>query len=167
MSFDYHVDRQETAFDARLKKVKLDLPTADDAAFENASAEQIKDLFNKAARSEQEKLDSIRSQQDGNTFCELFPEYMDTGKNARHLRAHCTALGIAYPTLADLETAYYALRSVNLLEINQQELARQEAKGTKERADEIRRTAFDEAEAYTMPLEEVRRRAGGSGGGWY
>jgi tRNA A58 N-methylase Trm61 len=158
--FDRQVPRATNSFDARVAKAKLGLPATDlDAEFENLSAEQIKKLVERAARSDKQNADSARSQEAGNVFVELHPEFVDTQKNAKQVRAHCTAMGIAYPTLDDLERAYEALKSVGLVDLNQKELIAQQQRATKEAANGVRENQFDEADAYTLPLEEVRRRA--------
>lgn len=165
MSFDYHVARQETGFDSRLRKVK-DGEALDENNLEERSAEQIRADFNVLARTNAEQAAIEQSRRDADVFVKLHPEWMDTGRNARILLAFCQAQGISHPTLVDMDRFFPALVAYNLIELNQRELAKQEDSSAAARAKKIREEAFDEAEAYTMPLEEVRRRAGGSGGNW-
>ena len=166
-NFDYHVERKTTAFDERARKV-LNGEALNETSIEEMSAETIHKLFKQAALSNQEMQEAARSKADGDTFTKLFPEYMDTGKNARQFRAFCKATyGTDYPTLRQMETAFNALSENNLIELNPREVARQADSATTERANTIREEAFDEETAMSLPLEEVRRRAGGSGGGWY
>jgi hypothetical protein len=156
---------QETEFDARLKKLHDGQPLTTDEDFEiianNLSADQIKTLFNKASRNDQEKAAALRSKQDADTFVKLHPEFMDTGKNGRTLRAHCmTAFGTTYPTLEQWEAGFQVLAANKLVEINQEELARQADEATTSRAAQIKSEAFNGDDEYAdLDLDEVRRRA--------
>jgi hypothetical protein len=159
MNWDRHVQRTADPFDIRCRQAKLGVRDPKDDSFDNLPAEEIKKLFERAAQSDQDQLDSLSCQEAGNVFCELHPEFKDTEKNAKTMRAHFTALGIAYPTLDDHERGYIALKSVGLVDLDQKELNNQQQRATKATADGVRQNQFDESEAYSLPLEEVRRRA--------
>jgi hypothetical protein len=161
----YHMPVQETEFDARLKKLHDGQPLTTDEDFEtianNLSADQIKTLFNKASRNDQEKADAQRSKADADAFVKLHPEFLDTGKNGRTLRAHCmTAFGTAYPTLEQWEAGFQALAANKLVDINQAELDRQADAAATSRAAQVKSEAFNGDDEYTdLDLDEIRRRA--------
>jgi hypothetical protein len=160
----YFVNRQETSFDARARKILNGEPITSDEDFEqlaeSLSPDQIKVLFEKGNRSEQEKADQQRSREDADAFIKLHPEVRDTTKNAHQLRAHTmSAFGTAHPSLQQLEAAYPALRANGLLDINQAELARQADTASTSRANTIREEAFDEATCDGLDLDEIKRRA--------
>jgi hypothetical protein len=161
----YNMPAQDSEFDARLKKLHDGQPLTTDEDFEtianNLSADQIKTLFNKASRNDQEKADALRSKQDADAFVKLRPEFMDTGKNGRILRAHCmTAFGTAHPTLEQWDAGFQALAANNLLELDKAELARQADAATTSRAAQVKSEAFNGDDEYSdLDLDEIRRRA--------
>lgn len=100
------------------------------------------------------------------TFFELHPEYVDCQENTTPMVSFMRARGIKAPTLSDLHDAYDTLRNSGLLRLNQTVIQKQRKGEIADRAKEIeaQRTLPDEYESYSMPLEEVRRRA--TTGGW-
>jgi len=163
-NYDYFVPREQTAFDAGVKKALNGEKLVNDDDFEtlaaNLSPAQIKVLFDKASKSDQEKAEAQRSREDCDAFIKLRPEIRDTEQNAYQLRAHCmSAFGTPYPTVEMLEAAYQSLRANNLLAINEVELAKQANARATSRAKTIREEAFNEDDAYGLDLDEVRRRA--------
>jgi len=163
-NYDYFVPREQTAFDVGVKKALNGEQLTSDEDFDtlaqNLSPEQIKALFEKAGRSDQEKEDQQRAREDADAFIKLHPEIRDTTQNAYQLRAHCmSAFNTPYPTVEMLEAANQSLRANNLLSLNEVELAKQANARATSRAKTIREEAFNEDDAYGLDLEEVRRRA--------
>jgi hypothetical protein len=165
MSFDYHVARQDTAFDARLRKVKNGESVAEDATFDELPADKIKELFAKAAQSDQQKADAAMSRGEMDVWIKTHPEYRDHAANAKQLLNQVrTMFSTVTPSLQQAEAAYDALRDTDLLDINQAELARQKDRSDAQRAKEIQDAGGvyvhghpSEQEMYEMPLEDLRR----------
>jgi hypothetical protein len=158
---EYFFPRQESSFDAGVRKALNGQPLTSDADFEqiaaNLSAEQCKTLFDKASRSDKEKADQQRARENADAFIKLRPEVRDTTQNAYQLRAHCmSAFGTPYPSLEMLDKAYQSLRANNLLDLNKAELGRQADAAATSRAKSIREEAFDEASCDGMDLEQIR-----------
>lgn len=167
MSFSpsYYVNSQETAFDARLKKVKTGADLAEDATWDNAPAEVIRAQFERLAKTEQEKQTQQASASDMDIWVKTHPEFRDTPLNARQLLNQTRSLfGTTSPTLEQAEAAYESLQGTGLLDINQAELARQKDKRDTQRAKEINDAGGiyaanhpSESEMYSMDMDELRR----------
>lgn len=160
---NYFALRPESSFDQGVRKaLKGEALTSDedfDTLAQNLSAEQIKVLFGKAARSDQEKQAQAESLENAATFVELHPEYLKTPANSALMQHELATMGIENPTVQDLERAYEQLRASNFLKLSQTELSRQQKAAAQDRANTIRNEAFNEEDAYGLDLDEVRRRA--------
>jgi hypothetical protein len=155
-------------FDVRTRKIMNGEQIVDDATLESvletASPEQLRKLYNKVALSDQQKADMERSRLDANTFVKLHPEFYDTKENAHQVRTHAMiAFDTPHPDLAQLEAAYQACVVNGLVTLDQAELAKQADRDAASRAKLNKSMAFNEDDAYALPLEEVRHRANG---GW-
>jgi hypothetical protein len=150
----------------RLEAMRRAVPTEDEAAFDDLPAEKIKELFARAAKSEQEKADLAMSGIDLQTFFELNPAYVDCQQNTTPIVSFLRARGIKAPTLSDMQDAYDSLKAAGLLVLNQAVLQKQRKGEIADRAKEIEaaRALPDDDELYSLLLEEVRRRA--TTGGW-
>jgi len=164
----YFVPRQETSLDAGVRKSLNGEPLVTDEDFEtltqNLSADQIKVLFEKGNRSEQQKFAEAESLQNAATWVELHPEYIKNPANSALMQHQLKTNGIDNPTVQDLEVAYGQLKSSNFLKLNQAELARQQKAAAQDRAANIKADGgvfpeWDEEGAYGLDLEEVKRRA--------
>jgi len=165
---EYFVPRPESSLDAGVRKALNGQPLTSDEDFDtlaaNLSPEQIKVLFNKAARSEQQKAADVESRQNSDTWCQLHSEYVDNPANAALMNHQLRTMGIENPTVQDLELAYEQLKFSGFLKLNQAELARQQKAAAQDRANGIREQGgvfpqFNESEAEGLDLEEVRRLA--------
>lgn len=113
-----------------------------------------------AAINERENL--VTSESEIDAFKARHPEYEDDGDkgvwNGQVMRANLRARGIVNPRYEDLRESFAQLKADNQLHlkpgvVRQQEQARVEARVSKQSPD------FDEAEAYSIPLEELEMRA--------
>jgi hypothetical protein len=81
-----------------------------------------------------------------------------------------TVYGVDVPTFEQLEECYFTLRTAGVLNLNRAAVARESAQDIAEKADRLiaQRKAgeFDEEAAYTMSLEDLRKRGGSVGGSW-
>src|SRR6185437_14433920 len=105
--------------------------------------------------------DRARSNADVTVWLNQHPEYINNDHN-RTLMEH--QMGVKNPNFQDLEVAYQQLRSSDLLQLDQAEVVKQEAKAGKERARQVRTTAYTEAELEAMPLDQLRNVCNGSMG---
>lgn len=151
----------------RLEAMRRNVPTDEEAAFEALPAEKVREHIERAMQSEKEKTELFMSSIDLQTFFELHPEYKDCQENSSPMVSFLRAKGIPRPTLSDLEDAYNNLRAAGLLQLNRAAIQKQQKAEIQQRARGIedQRTLPDEDELYSMPLEEIRRRA--TPGGWY
>lgn len=132
------------------------------------SPSEVKAYFEQEALSNQEREARAHSQACADGFSQIHPEYIDNDRNAATLTHACGLLGIKNPNLIQLEEVYEKCRAQGLLELNHKVLNEQFAKSTRTYAEDLKAatTLPSEEELYSMPLEEIRRRAGG-GGGWF
>jgi hypothetical protein len=173
----YHVNRQETAFDERLKKVKKGEELAENATWDNAPAEVIRAQFERLVKTDQQRADAAASKQLCDVWVKTKPEFIDHPLNGRQLINQVrTMYGTSTPTLEMLETAYRDLLPTGLLDIDKAELARQKDLSDTQRAKEIKDAGGvyvhnhpSEEEMYSMDMEQLRmlgnntNNAGGRG----
>src|SRR6185437_1359517 len=105
--------------------------------------------------------DRVRSNADITVWLNLHPEYINNDHNKK-LILH--QIGHANPTFQEMDVAYQQLRASDLLQLDQAEVVKQEAKAGKERARQIRTTPYTEAELEAMPLDQLRSVCNGSMG---
>jgi hypothetical protein len=134
--------------------------------FEKLPAETIKQLFNRAIASEEEKQAYDQFQANQKTFRHMYPAYTDNDHNAKLMQHNWRlAFGVEYPTLEQMEESFFALRASGVLTINQKAAAKEDAAAQAVRADEIiatrKASEFNEEAAYEMDLDELRLRANG------
>jgi len=154
----YSMEQKPTTFDASIRK-SLNGEPANESNPEERSPAKIREEFNLLARTDAEQAALLQTEKDADAFVKLHPEWKDTGKNARILLAFCAAQGISYPTLEDMDRVFPALVKHNLVELDERELARQADATAEARAKEFRAQAFNEEEAYSIPMEELKARA--------
>lgn len=134
------------------------------------SPAELRDFINSEAMSNQEREARAHSQACADGFSQIHPEYVDNDRNAATLTHACGLLGIKNPNLVQLEEVFERCKAQGLLELNQKVLNEQFAHNTRTYAEDLKAatTVPSEDELYQMPMEELRRRAGGgSGGGWF
>jgi hypothetical protein len=134
------------------------------------SPSEIRDFIQAEAMTNQERDARAHSQACADGFAQLHPEYVDNKRNAETMKHAFGLLGIVNPNLNQMEEVYEKCKAQGLLELNQKVLNEQYAQSTRTYAEDLKAaTAMPtEEELYSMPLEEVRRRAGGGsvGGRW-
>ncbi len=123
-------------------------------------------LAERAIAADAEKAAADQFQKDQKTFCVMYPSYKNNDHNAQLMKHHWTnALGVAIPTLEQLEESFFALRESGVLQLDAKQVAKEDQEATLRRAAEIREkreaNAFDEDAAYSMPFLELEKRARG------
>ena len=157
MSWNYHVPYQDTFEDRRPR-------TKEDAAFDKLDAQGVRNVVERAMLGEEEKARIEQFHKDEQTFRVMYPAYKDSQHNAHAMKHHWeNVLGVAIPTLTQMEDSFFELRNSGVIQLNQQAVAKENQEQILRRAAEIRETReameFNEESAYTLPLEEVERRA--------
>ena len=132
------------------------------------SPSEIRDFINDEAMSNQERSARAHSQACADGFAQTHPEYVDNKRNAETMKHACALLGIVNPNLNQMEEVYGRCKAEGLLELNQKVLNEQYALSTRTYAEDLKAANAmpTEEELYALPLEEIRRRAGGGVGGW-
>ena len=130
-------------------------------------------LAQRAAASTQEIADTEQFIKDEATFRTMYPAYKDSQHNAKLMKYHWeNVLGTTIPTLEQIEDSFFTLRENGVLQLDAKAVAKENQEQILRRAAELREAreaaAFNEADAYTMPLEQLRARANREAGvqGW-
>jgi hypothetical protein len=136
----------------------------EDAFLDKLDAAGARRLAELAIASEEDKEAAMRFSKDEATFRVMYPAYRDTTQNAKAMKLYWEeVLGVAVPSLVQMEESFFELRRRDALQLDAKAVAKENERDILQRAAEIREAreanAFDEAEAYTMPLQEVERRA--------
>jgi len=141
--------------------------TPAEKAFEQLDANGVKWLFDRAMASEEEKqaADAFHTTTVP-LFCKMYPAYVDSAHNMKLMKHHWeTAFGTKVPSLVQLEESFFELRNAGVLTLNAKAVAKEDAARIAQHHDELiaarKESEFDEAAAYTMPMEELERRARG------
>jgi hypothetical protein len=147
--------------------------TPEEEALENMSADEIRPILENYARGEAAIIKRTETQADIAMFLAGHPELPDTDHNAWEIRQALELLGVdaSTATLDEFEEIYARLRQTDRLQLNKKIVAEQAAAANKSKhAAYLQRQqsqAFNEEDAYSMSMEELRRKAGGTGGGWF
>jgi hypothetical protein len=121
-------------------------------------------LAQRAIATENERAAADQFQMDEKTFRKMYPAYADSEHNMKAMKHHWeSVLGVTIPTLEQIEDSFFSLRASGVPELNAKAVARENEEAILRRAAEIREKreamAFDEADADSMPFEELERRA--------
>lgn len=136
--------------------------SAEEKAFDSLPADEALNLLREAERAAQQQIDSAAVQDAADAWLLLRPEWHDSTRNGKLMRAQLLTNGVVTATIPDLEKAAQQLRDSGLVTLNQKQVEKQHAKQLQQRAGEAAKQLFDqttEQEMYDLPLDEVRRRA--------
>jgi hypothetical protein len=144
--------------------------SAEQIAFENLPNEQALPLIRQAERVAQRKANAPQVQYNSDAWMTLHPEYVDDDHNANLMTMQLRANGCDERTasIEDCEIAYRQLRASGLLKLDAQTVREQHTKELKQSAKQALNTPgtlFDktsEEEMYSLPLDELKRRANGN-----
>jgi hypothetical protein len=144
--------------------------TPEEIALSKLSPTAALNLVKLATATEDQRNAAVDYQTDYRVFLKMYPAYIDSGAagqhNAQLMRHHWeTVFNTEVPTLAQMEESFFALRNSGVLRLNAKAVAAEDAAFIAQRADKIiadRKAAeFDEADAYSMSMEELERKARG------
>ena len=144
------------------------VPTPEDLAFESMPIDQLRGVLERVNRSTEEKAELHLLSRTADAFKELYPFYNDSDHNAAHmLFALKQRLGSNYThaTIADFEQVYNSLNEAGLLTFNKGAAKAAAIEEAQKIAAKARDEEFNETDAYTLSLDELRRRSGGTSGG--
>jgi hypothetical protein len=138
--------------------------TKEDAAFDQLDAQGVLHVVKRAMATEQEIAAAGQFHKDIDTFRVMYPSYLDNDHNAKLMKYHWeNVLGTTLPQLEEIEESFFTLRNSGVLQLHQAAVKKENERGILSRAAELREKreaeAFNEADAYTLPFEELERRA--------
>jgi hypothetical protein len=144
-----------------------------DKIIDSLDATSVLHLAQRAAASQQEIAASEQFIKDEATFRQMYPAYKDSQHNAKLMKYHWeNVLGTSIPTLEQIEDSFFTLRENGVLQLDPKQVAKENQEQILRRAAKLREAReaaeFNEADAYTMSLDELRARANREAGvqGW-
>jgi len=131
---------------------------------EELTAAQVKAAYEAALSEDQAAQDRAENQLDGDAFITAHPEVKDTVANAKlFVHEMDRMFGPGRHPITHFEAANESLKASGFLVLDQNVLAAQQKQAAKQRykteREHITTETFDEREADSLPLEELRRRA--------
>jgi hypothetical protein len=149
-------------YEERKEAMRRAKPDEIEREFADVPPEKLKAICTAAQMETEGRFeDRARSNADVTIWLNQHPEYVNNDFNKK-LMEH--QMGVKNPNFQELEVAYQQLRGSNLLQLDQAELVKQEAKSGKERAKQIRMTPYTEEELEAMPLDQLRSVCNGAMG---
>ena len=144
-------------------KDKLDgKPNWEDEVADNLSPEKYRELATVAVRDQQRAAAQAELGKQIEKFFQMHPEYSDCDHNSAAMNVGLRALGID-PTTATAEDSDLVFGRVrDSLSLKKDVLEKQAKAQVSEEIEAERRAAsFNEEEAWSMPMDKLRQRAGG------
>jgi hypothetical protein len=143
--------------------------TDQELAFENLSADDMRSMIRNGEKQHQANADRVITEQNANSWISLHPEFHDGTANGKRLALQLHLNGVVNRPveISDYELAHRQLLAQSEIRQNPAQLRKQEAQAVLDRAEYAVKhsAAFDqttEAQAYELPLDELRRRANGN-----
>jgi hypothetical protein len=142
-------------------------PSEEELEFQHLPNEQVLPMLKQLEHAEQHKGDGPQTASNADAWLTT-PSgltFVDNDRNGHLMSLQLKTNGVieGVATIAEFEQAYQDLRPSGLLSLNQKQLAKQQGKELQQRAAdalaEVRGNTFSEDEAYTMDLEELKKRA--------
>ena len=153
---------------AVIEQQSAEAQTDQERAFEKLSADEVRQMIRDGEKQHQANADSVITEQNGDSWVSLHPEYHDGTANAKRLALQLRLNGITgVVTIPDFEIAHRQLLATGDVRQNKVALETQQAAEVLARAEHAVKNsgAFDtttEDAMYELPLDEVRRRANGN-----
>ena len=143
-------------------------PTKADQIFDGLSAGKVKEEVQALIRDEETARRRAGVIDEIQKFLALHPEYDDDSNhnpNAEYFKTDMKLHGVdpSTATLQDFRDSYNRLREAGIpLRLKEDVLRKQREEKNRKEADDITaRDQFSEEEAYSLPMNELVRRAGG------
>lgn len=143
---------------------RRNVPTDEQAAFDNLPADKIREHFNRLAADDQTRAAQEQMVVDAEVFKQLHPEYKATKNNLAAMTLALRSIGADVDhdiaTLGQFERALELCKANGSVELDGKALQKQKQAGIEQRASAIRQERdFDPLEAEGLSLDELRRRA--------
>ena len=136
-----------------------------DEVINSIPLDTLRTIADRAAIAADSANNGNRSRADVAAWGALHPEWKDTPSNIRLMDHELKRQGVLInPTVAELEKAYNSLTESGLLDLNEKKLREREQRLAQQRANNIQENggplpAFNEAEAYSMNMDQLRVQA--------
>lgn len=125
--------------------------------------EQVKAAAQHFERADQRQVAISQSQKDADAFVAAHPVYVDSDKNNLQMKNYWSSRGVEAPNYQQWCEAYEQLKNGGCLALNASELRKEQTASGKARAAAIeKRNSFNEDEAYSMSMEDLRMKANGA-----
>lgn len=148
-----------------LEAMRRNAPSKEEEAVETMTPEELRSGIERLMRSEQQKVAQVQASIDLAAFLQSHPEYEDSDQNGAALRRCLIGMGVQDLTTVNfyqVEEAFNRLSQTGELKLNAGAVKKQVERAVSNRVKEIeqeRNVNWDEL--YSMPLDELRRRASG------
>jgi hypothetical protein len=143
-------------------------PTTDiEKAFEKLDSNGVRWVVERAMKSEEEKQAGDRFQTTTvPLFKKMYPAFIDNDHNTKLMQHQWREkFNTEIPSLVQLEECFFDLRNAGVLTLNKTAVAKEDAAEIAKLHDELiaarKEAEFDEADAYTMSMDELKRKARG------
>jgi hypothetical protein len=142
--------------------------TDQECAFEKLSADEVRQMIRDGLSQHQTDADRVITEQNGDSWVSLHPEFHDGTANAKRLALQLILNGVTgVVSIEDYEVAHRQLLATGDVRQNKVVLEKQQKQEVLDRAQHAVKNsaAFDkttEDQMYELPLDEVRRRANGN-----
>jgi hypothetical protein len=138
----------------------------EEVAAGRATAEDVRAGQEIFLKTDELRAKQAQSVQDERDFLAKHPEFKPTKANWERMCLYLEGANVeansGLATFEDMEAAFHHLKTLGTLELNKASVRQQEARAINDRNEARERAAaFNEEEAYTMPLNELARRARG------
>lgn len=133
-----------------------------DAKIAEIPLDTLKALADREAINESISRGAEVSQFRGDVFVQYQPAYIDTPSNALAMKTLLLSWGVVVGTNEDFQRAFDFLHARGMLKVDQKALQQQHADLVRETAQRLRDRgipSFDEEEAETLSMDELRGRA--------
>ena len=145
------------------------VPSAEEKAVEAMPFEKFEAGIKRLAVDEQNREAQIQTRIDLPAFLQAHPEYEDDGQagktNGEAMKLGLKMIGVKDPTTANfyqLEEVFNRLKESGELTLKVSVLQQQAQQAVADRVQEIEQEReFNEDDAYSMSLDQLRQRAGG------
>jgi hypothetical protein len=126
----------------------------------------VRHLVERASASHDQLEAADQFQIDERTFRKLYPSYQDCPSNTKAMQNQWrTKFGTEVPSGSQMEECFLDLREAGLVRLVAKEVAKEDEAFIAQRADKVRNdrkaNEFNEADAYSCSLEELRSKANG------
>lgn len=154
-------------FDPAYYTTGSDSRTPEEIAFENLPAAAVRDLVQRATATDEENAAAnVFHTETEPLFRKINPAYIDNQHNMKLLKNQWeTTYGVVIPTYEQLEECYFTLRTAGVLNLNKAAVERESAQDIAVKADRLiaarKAATFDEADAYSMSMQDLEKRARG------